>query len=801
MNSVIGALRVVLGMDSASFDKGLNEAQKSLNRFSRDMQKVSSKLTSLGAGLTLGLSVPLVALGAKMTDMAIRAEEMKSAFAVSFGTMAKDVEAWAVKTGDALGRSTEEMQQGALTMHGLFKAGGPATTQTAALAKQFAVLAQDLSSFHDVDPTEALAALKSGLSGEAEPLRRFNVYLTENAVRLQAVKMGLGSMKGELSEVAKIQARAALIIAGTTEAQGDVARTSDSAANQIRRAKAEWQELAVVIGSKIIPALKPVVKGLADIIQAFGTLTPGMQTAVLVFGAVAIAIGPVLIGMGSLVGALGTLSAALATATGAAGAAGMAGAMAALLNPVTLVIAAVAALTVGLGLLVYAHSDAAVKAAANQRAHERLDPILNVVRESMDKAAAANGELRKSHLEAADAAFIRGEAELEAARKTLAAARANLAAARRNDANAAFNFATGNPLPGYNTAIGEMLENRAQAEYDAIAARLEKEGLGKTRHHKGYGTTFHIIKPSEAFEETKAIQGLGNAVADTGEKTTKAKKDTRDYAEEWDRLRERLMGENERALEDRADQIKLLNELMDKGKIGVQNYAEALRLMDEKDFRDTFKVQEVGPSPNLSEGLPADKVLFRGQLVSTDQVTEFQNQIAGAFRNGLQALKYGGTQGLFEWMADSFTNRLLDNLADDLSRIFTQLVNQLSASNSSGGGTNWGQLFSAVVSWFGGSQGFATGGSFKVGGSGRADSKFVGMRLTPGEMVDIRRPGQANDNQSSALRIHVTPSPLFSVQVTRAAASASAGAGQVAYGMASRDIPSRMQDASRQRLA
>lgn len=40
--------------------------------------------------------------------------------------------------------------------------------------------------------------------------------------------------------------------------------------------------------------------------------------------------------------------------------------------------------------------------------------------------------------------------------------------------------------------------------------------------------------------------------------------------------------------------------------------------------------------------------------------------------------------------------------------------------------------------------GFSTGGSFRVGGSGPADSKVMGMRLSPGEMVDIRKPGQSS---------------------------------------------------------
>ncbi len=38
--------------------------------------------------------------------------------------------------------------------------------------------------------------------------------------------------------------------------------------------------------------------------------------------------------------------------------------------------------------------------------------------------------------------------------------------------------------------------------------------------------------------------------------------------------------------------------------------------------------------------------------------------------------------------------------------------------------------------------GFATGGSFRVGGAGPTDSKLVAFRATPGERVDISRPGQ-----------------------------------------------------------
>ena len=37
---------------------------------------------------------------------------------------------------------------------------------------------------------------------------------------------------------------------------------------------------------------------------------------------------------------------------------------------------------------------------------------------------------------------------------------------------------------------------------------------------------------------------------------------------------------------------------------------------------------------------------------------------------------------------------------------------------------------------------FAQGGSFKVGGVGGPDSQLVQMALSPGEMVDVKKPGQ-----------------------------------------------------------
>lgn len=308
MAAVIGALRADLSASVAQFESDMGKAAKAVEAFGNRAQKVSRSLQDAGAQMTLAITAPIAALGTLFGRAAIDAEEMQSAFNVSFGSMAQATREWAETTGDALGRSTFELQEAALAFNGLFKAGGPATEQMAELAKQFTVLAQDLSSFHNVTPEDALERLRSGLSGEAEPLRKFNVYLTEATVQQRALSMGLAKTTKEISEQDKILARAALIMEATTEAQGDVLRTQDSAQNKIREANANWQELSVTLGTRLIPIIGDVANVLGDLVEKFGQISPAMQDFILIGAGVAATLGPLIWAAGSLAGAVANLA-------------------------------------------------------------------------------------------------------------------------------------------------------------------------------------------------------------------------------------------------------------------------------------------------------------------------------------------------------------------------------------------------------------------------------------------------------------------------------------------------------------
>lgn len=261
-SSVIGALRVNLGLNSAQFSSGLKAADSSLGQFGRTVGRTAALI---GAALTGAV----VAITPKLIGMASEVEETASAFDYLFGAQADSVRRWADQTAKGINRSTYELQRQAVAFQQLFKQTAPTAAAAADLSEKFTLLAQDLASFYNVSEGEALQKLRSGLAGEAEPLRTFGVFLTAAAVESQALEMGLIGVNDELTEQQKVMARAALILKVTTDAQGDAARTSGSFANTMRGLTASLNDLGVKIGSTVLPFARALIEQIRLGVQRF----------------------------------------------------------------------------------------------------------------------------------------------------------------------------------------------------------------------------------------------------------------------------------------------------------------------------------------------------------------------------------------------------------------------------------------------------------------------------------------------------------------------------------------------------
>jgi hypothetical protein len=299
LGDVIARLSVVLGLDTAAFEAGSTLAQKQTAKLQKELQKTGDKIVGVGKTLSIGLTVPLTAFGVKAFDAASDAAELQSAFDQTFSGMTKEMNAWAVATGDAMGRSTQTLQTAANTFGIFFNTAVP-KAKAAEMSKTFSQLALDLGSFYNIKPGDAIAKLQSGLAGESEPLRAFGVSMTEAAVNAKALELGLVGVGDKLTEQQKIQARYALILDQTKNAQGDLARTSGGTANQIEASKAAFEELSIVVGTKLLPVITPLITKIAEALNWFTSLPGPVQTVAVAFGAFLAVVGPLVVAFGTL---------------------------------------------------------------------------------------------------------------------------------------------------------------------------------------------------------------------------------------------------------------------------------------------------------------------------------------------------------------------------------------------------------------------------------------------------------------------------------------------------------------------
>ena len=262
----------------------VENGERDIRRLDRAMERLNGagqRMIGMGKTMSLGLTLPLAAFGVKAFEAASDAQELQSAHDQTFGKMAGAMNRWADNMGNALGRSSQEMQKATLTFGMFFNQAAP-PGKAARMSATFARLAQDLGSFHNIDTGTAIEKLRAGLSGESEPLRQLGVFLDETKVKAKALAMGLVKPKQELSEQAKITARYALILESTKNAQGDLTRTQGSAANQIKRSQAAWGELSVAIGTKLLPHLTPLITKLGSVLDRFNKLSPSTQRTIVV---------------------------------------------------------------------------------------------------------------------------------------------------------------------------------------------------------------------------------------------------------------------------------------------------------------------------------------------------------------------------------------------------------------------------------------------------------------------------------------------------------------------------------------
>lgn len=283
----------------------LKEAEKGIGSFRKTLGGLGGAIAGFAGGAAIaGFAKDSIKAASDLSESMSKAK-------VVFGESSKEVLKFAENSATAFGQSKQQAIEAAGTFGNLFVSMKIGQKESAGMSTSLVKLASDLASFNNTDPAEALDALRSGLVGETEPLRKFGINLNDASLKAEALALGLEMGTNTLPPASKAQAAYSLILKQSTTAQGDFARTSAGLANQQRIMTAQFEDAKAALGEKLLPVALKLVGFLNS------TAIPALKDAVTWFDKNSEAVGTIakIIGIG--VAAWLTYSAAVKAAAAA----------------------------------------------------------------------------------------------------------------------------------------------------------------------------------------------------------------------------------------------------------------------------------------------------------------------------------------------------------------------------------------------------------------------------------------------------------------------------------------------------
>lgn len=275
--------------------------ERELGRIGSSAKLSSQALLTAGAGgIYAGTKIIGSLKGA--TDAASDLNEAVSYSGVVFGSSADEIDRWSDTSAEALGQSKRQATEAATTFATFGKAAGLAGGELVGFSTDLVKLATDLASAKNTSPEDAITAIGSALRGESEPIRAYGVLLDDATLRQEAFALGLTkTTKEALTPQQKVLAAQAAIFKQTGDAQGDFARTSDSAANSAKSLAASLEDAKANEGQGLLGVLSATNKAASTVLNtlgeipgataALGVATAGVGGAAIIGGAITSIVG------------------------------------------------------------------------------------------------------------------------------------------------------------------------------------------------------------------------------------------------------------------------------------------------------------------------------------------------------------------------------------------------------------------------------------------------------------------------------------------------------------------------------
>lgn len=290
MNIVLNSFEAMQDASGRAIDTAsIQEARKELARASAALDQLedhTNKSTDAFSRLAKAIGLVMIARKALDTiktgiDYASDLAEVQNVVDVTFGSATEAINSWSKECLAAYGMNEVSAKRYAGTIGAMLKSSGLAGDAIVDMSKDMVGLAGDMASFYNLDLETAFEKIRSGISGETEPLKQLGINMSVANLEAYALSQGITTAYNEMSQAEQVMLRYNYLMSTTADAQGDFARTQDSYANQTRLLSESWLEFTGIMAEQLLPVLTTIVSWLNNIV-AFLTENADMVSAVLV---------------------------------------------------------------------------------------------------------------------------------------------------------------------------------------------------------------------------------------------------------------------------------------------------------------------------------------------------------------------------------------------------------------------------------------------------------------------------------------------------------------------------------------
>lgn len=194
-------------------------------------------------------------------------QEDLNLFTVALGQYAAEAQNYAEKVSDVMGIDPAQWLRNQGVFNTLLTGFGDTAERAQLMSQNLTQLGYDISSFFNISIEDAMQKLQSGISGELEPLRRLGYDLSQARLKQTALNLGIKESVANMTQAEKAELRYYAIMTQVTTAQGDMARTLEAPANQLRILQAQLTQAARAIGNIFIPALNAILPYAIAVVQ------------------------------------------------------------------------------------------------------------------------------------------------------------------------------------------------------------------------------------------------------------------------------------------------------------------------------------------------------------------------------------------------------------------------------------------------------------------------------------------------------------------------------------------------------